>query len=84
MTDDCIIHTFNKQCVLFFIQEMTVDQFMKRVSEKINLPEGSVDLMFCGKYLRSQKNLNFFIEHCLLRNGSTVVLCLKLVGGFSL
>ena len=70
--------------ILFLIQEMTVDQFTKRVSERVGLPEDKVDLMFCGKYLKSQKNLNFFIENCLLKNGSTVVLCLKLLGGVSI
>ena len=58
---------------------MTVAEFKKKVSDRVNVQEFS--LIFAGKPLVDGKKLRFYHEQHCLCNESTVFLCLLLPGG---
>ena len=58
---------------------MTVREFKKKVSERVNVQEFS--LIFAGKPLVDEKQLRFYHEEHCLCNQSTLFLCLLLHGG---
>ena len=58
---------------------MTVKEFKKKVSKRVNVKE--FNLIFAGKPLVDEEQLQYYHEEYCLCNGSSVFLCILVHGG---
>ena len=61
---------------------MTVTHFKELVAKRLSLNVGNFGLVLAGKPLEGQTYMKFFIENCALRNGSTFMMFMRLLGGW--